>query len=596
VRTGVAKRPLGAARVPLPGVFFGLLGLGALAGCAGYVALVLSTATWAEARALDAIFPYDGWHIQPFSAGAYRQATWALAGAALGLAAGWLGLARTRVGRAELVATAHEVGAARRRLGAQWRALPGRQRGLALGGLVALTLVRGYLSTGYQPYGDDAISYEFFVRHRLLAVAAYYPMPNNHILANTLSWGCYQLWPSFWASMRLPVLLTSTLGSGLLFGVLLRRVGFGAALLATGAFSWLQLGLYYASNGRGYWLVLLLAGVVFWSLLHLLDAAADAPPAGRAAWLGVLVAGILGCYTVPTFAYVLASAFSWLALRAARRRAWRQLGHAVAVGMLVGVGAAVLYAPVLLVSGAKVLVDNDFMQPRSVLDFWRWLPEYAWLTEGFLAGQRTLGAGLTLVVLGLFGQLWYRAATGRLPAAQARRVLGVGLPALWFVGLPYAVLAVQRVQAPERTLLYKAWFFFLLLALILADRRWTPARRWLAGLAAGVFVLYEAGTAVRLSYLGRQQGPGERALYAWLVHHPQPQPTLVPDYGLWLKLRLHAHVQAPTQPWRAAYQARPGRRYGYLVTDQPAPPAAGRLVYAVPGYLIYQLGPAAGAR
>ena len=259
-----------------------MLGLGALAGCVGYVALVFSTATWAEARALDAIFPYDGWHIQPFSAAAYWQLTLALSAAALVLVAAWLGLASTPGGRTQLAATAREVGAAARRLGAQWRVLPRRQRGLALGGLAALTLVRAYLSTGYRPYGDDAISYEFFVRHRLLAVAAYYPMPNNHILANTLSWGCYQLWPSFWASMRLPVLLTSTLGAGLLFGVLLRRVGFGSALLATGAFSWLQLGLFYASNGRGYWLVLLLAGVVFWGLLHLLDTAADAPPAGRA--------------------------------------------------------------------------------------------------------------------------------------------------------------------------------------------------------------------------------------------------------------------------------------------------------------------------
>jgi hypothetical protein len=584
----VAKRPLGAARAPLPGVFFGLLGLGVLAGCVGYVALVFGTAIWAEARALDAIFPYDGWHIQPFSAAAYRQLTLALAAGALVLAAAWLGLAVSPGGRTQLAATAREVGAAARRLGAQWRALPRRQRGLALGGLAALTLVRAYLSTGYRPYGDDAISYEFFVRHRLLAVAAYYPMPNNHILANTLSWVGYQLWPSFWASMRLPVLLTSTLGAGLLFGVLLRRVGFGSALLATGAFSWLQLGLFYASNGRGYWLVMLLAGVVFWGLLHLLDTAADAPPAGRAAWLGLLGAGILGCYTVPTFAYVLASAFSWLALQAGRRRAWPLLGQAVAVGALVGLGAAVLYVPVLLVSGAKVLVDNDFMQPRSVVDFWRWLPEYAWLTEGFLAGQRTIGAGLALVVLGLFGRLWYRAATGRLPVARALRVLAVGLPALWFVGLPYALLAVQRVQAPERTLLYKAWFFFLLLALVLENTRWTRPRRWLAGLGAGVFLLYEAGSAVRLSYLGRQQAPGERALYAWLVRHPQPQPLLVPDYGLWLMLRLHAHVQAPTQPWRAEYQARPGVRYGYVVLARPAPAAAGRLAYATHDYLIYK--------
>ncbi|MGI4864221.1 MAG: hypothetical protein ACRYFZ_09895 [Janthinobacterium lividum] len=578
-------------------LFFGLLSLGALAGCAGYVALVLGTATWAEARTLDAIFPYDGWHIQPFTALALQRLHYALAAAALALAAGWLGLGLgTRSGRGQLVATARAVAQAGRQLGGQWAALAGWQRRVALAGLVGLTVVRGYLSTGYLPYGDDAVSYEFFVRHRLLAVAAYYPMPNNHILANTLSWGFYQVYPSFWVSMRLPVLLTSTVGSGLLFVGLLRWVGFRGALLATGAFSGLQLSLYYASNGRGYWLVILLAGVVFLCLLRLVDTAADAVAGDRAAWVGLLGAGILGCYTVPTFSYVLASAFSWLAVQAVRRRAWGQLGPAVVVGLVVGLSAAVLYVPVLLVSGAKMLVDNDFMQPRSLYDFWRALPEYAWLTEGFLAGQRSIGAVVTVGGLALFGHLWHRAATGRLPAGPALRVRQVGLPALWFMLLPYGLMAVQRVYPPERTLLYKAWFFFLLVALVAENVNWSRRRRWLAGAAAGVFLLYQVGTVVRLNYLGRGANPDQRALYTWLVQHPTTQPVLVPNYGLWLWLRVHAHVQAPTQLWRTEYQVRPGQQYEYVVTQRadPRPAQAGRLVWATSDCLIYSGVVAAG--
>ena len=65
--------------------------------------------------------------------------------------------------------------------------------------------------------------------------------------------------------MRLPVLLTSLAGTLVLFAGLRRWVGVGVAAGAAGAFSWLQLSLYYAATGRGYWLVNLLTGIVFFA-------------------------------------------------------------------------------------------------------------------------------------------------------------------------------------------------------------------------------------------------------------------------------------------------------------------------------------------
>jgi len=187
------------------------------------------------------------------------------------------------------------------------------------------------------------------------------------------------------------------------------------------------------------------------------------------------------------------------------------------VGLLAVVGVGLLYAPLLLVSGPVALLANPYVQSWQWAEFWRALPAYVWLTEGFLAGQRSVGAVLTLVVLSLFGRLCYRAATGQLPRAQARRVWQVGLPALWFVVLPYALLLAQRVQPPERTLLYKAWFFFILVALVAEEWPWhRPARRWLAAVGGGLFLLYEAGTAVRVNYNGRHQPVDSRAVHA---HH-----------------------------------------------------------------------------
>jgi hypothetical protein len=89
------------------------------------------------------------------------------------------------------------------------QSLNSEQRRWAGGALGALTLLRLYFSLDNPAY-DDAVSYEVFVSKGLLATSAYYPIPNNHVLSNTLSLLFYQVSPNFWWTMRLPVLLISS--------------------------------------------------------------------------------------------------------------------------------------------------------------------------------------------------------------------------------------------------------------------------------------------------------------------------------------------------------------------------------------------------
>ena len=582
--------------------FLLLLALGSWALCAGYAALVVGTASWADARRLDALFPYYGWHIRFFNPEAWQHLQRGLAALALGLAGAGLALGPgTRAGRRELSALESAGRQLGRRVAGQWRALSAPQRQFLWGNLLLLTAVRVYLSVA-TPWADDAVSFEFFVRQRLLAVAAYYPLPNNHILANTLAWGFYQLHPTFWWSMRLPVLLTSTLGSGLLFMGVLRRLGYWPALLAAGAMSWVQLSLSHAAAGRGYWLVVVMATTMFLAVLALLAADA-APPPGAAgtqrvepgslresgpaaspalAWAALVGAGLLGSYAVPTFAYVLASAFSWLALRALLTRRWALLATTGALALVAALGALLLYTPTLFVSGPGALLHNPYVEQLSAAAFWRSLPAHVWYTEGYLLGQRHVGAGLTVSGLALFAHLWRRGRAGQLPPALARQVRELGLPALWFGGAPYAVLLVQRVLPPERTLLYKSWFFFLLAALVLAGWRgaWTPTRRRLVGVGAGLFVLYQLATQLRYNHNARAMSADHRAVYAWLGSHPEARPALIPDLYLWAWLRFESHIEAPGKPYQADQLPRPGRRYRCLVVraSSPAPgPAEPRL-------------------
>ncbi|HET9505449.1 MAG TPA: hypothetical protein VFO93_18040 [Hymenobacter sp.] len=559
---------------PPAGRFLGLLGLLLLAGCAGYAALVLQTASGPVAVGLRQRYPYE-WAARAYSAADYEALRWLLRGLAAGaaVAAGWL--AATRRGRAEVRALGQEVAGAGRGLGAGWRTLAPAQRRWASVGLLGLTALRLYWSAVAQPY-DDATSYELFVREPLLAVSAVYALPNNHVLSNTLSWGFYQVHPGFWWAMRLPVLLTSAVATGFWFLGLRRRSGFEVAGWAVLWFGMLGQSLHYAATGRGYWLLVGLGGVGFFALLEL------ARPAGgraRAAWAALVLSGVLGLYTVPTHALLLASVYSWLAWRAVRAGRARQLLFIGGMGGLTLLGAAVLYAPLLLLSGPAALLHNPYVQALSVAEFWHLVP------EGLRETHHLLMAPLVLAVLGGFGYLWRLGRAGRLPAGLRRPVVVLGGPSVWFFVLPYVLAAALRLPLPERTLFYKAQYVALLAALLAAWGGWRVgprARRPLrCALLAGTLLL--AGS--QLWQLQRQEALWQRGwgwqlgapLIDWLAAQP-PGAVLVarqPEV-----VRFYAHTRQRHRAWQIEYAARPGVRYRYLIVQPGAPgPPGGKLAF-----------------
>ncbi|MBO2030783.1 hypothetical protein J4D99_05210 [Siccationidurans ginsengisoli] len=564
----------------VPRRFLLLLALGSLALAAGYAALVLGTSSWAEAQALEAIYPYEGWHLPALGLAAWQYTGGGLAVLAALLTLAWVGLGpATLAGRAELEATLAEGWRLRAGVAHRWRGLSRRQRWLLLVHLVVLTAVRVYLSLTL-PWADDGGSFEYFVRHGLLAVSAYYPVPNNHVLSNAIAWAFYQVHPGFWWAMRLPVLLASTLGTVLMFWGLLRRLGYWPAQLAAGAMGWTQLSLYHAAVGRGYWLGALLAAMVFLALLALLEESLE--PGRRLAWAGLVGASILGCYAVPTFAYVVTAAFMWLVGQALQRHHWRQLARLATMGAVAGLATIALYSPLLLVSGRAALLANPYVRALPGASFWAQLPAHAWFVEGWLAGQRQLGGLLVGLGLGLFGMLVLASWRGRLAPTQARLVREVGWPALWFMLWPYVPMVVQRVLPPERTLFYKAWFFFVLVALALAV--WPVRRaqwRWLLGLALVPYGAYQVASQVLGGRRLHRANADYEATYQWLVRQAPHQPILIANRFLWFWLRFEAHTQAPAQQWLADRYPRPGVAYAYILArgDSLAPAGAGRLVH-----------------
>lgn len=357
-----------------------------------------------------------------------------------------------------------------------WGQLSWRLQLGVVAGFLGLAGFRILLSFWLAP-DDDAYSYRMFVRQPLLLISSCYPIPNNHVLTNSISRLFYLVQPSFWWSMRLPVLLLGAVGTLGWYGLLLLRTNFRVASLAVGVFNCLQLSLFNSAQGRGYWLLLALSGLGFDSVLTL------SAPLGRSRqlpWVALALLGPLGLYTVPTFAYFLFSAYGWLAGWWLVHRAWRPLAQG---GLLVGgtlLAATLLYAPLVLVSGFDALAHNPYVRPASkVAAYWRSLPAELWVMEGRLTAEKHVGGVLVLAVL--LGGAYLARQQWREAGQRVTEAVVLPLLALWCILSPYLLMMAQRVRAPERTLLYKSQFFFLLAALVverLLASRSSRGPRW----------------------------------------------------------------------------------------------------------------------
>jgi hypothetical protein len=547
--------------IPVPKLrFFALLGSCVLTICAAYATLVLHSSNWAEARQLDAIFPFYKWRIRLFSSAELDLAKELLTGTAIGVGLTAGVLIATSAGRAECRHWVRELREVGRGLRRAFMELPATQRRGAALLLLALTAFRLLASIpAVTPGYDDVPSYEMFASKSLLAVSAYYPVPNNHVLSNSISWVFYHVNPGFWFTMRLPVVLAATAATVLLFvGLLWARASFRVAWLSTLLFSLAQLSLYHVAVGRGYWLLTLFAVMAFFASLAL----ASGTRQPRAAWVGLVVGGVLGLYTVPTFALVLGSAFSWLGLGYLRRRDWPAIVWLAALGAVVVAASLLLYTPLMFVSGPAIFFGNGFVAPKPFGVFWHGLPAYLWETEGFLAGQAKVGGLVMVVLLGRQVAQW--------PASLRQPWQRLVPAALWFMAFPYVMMAAQRVFAPGRAVLYKAFFFFLLLALVVdwllqaAPKRWQRGLHAALGLAGILWLSYEINSLWRDNQRPRHRNEALYQAFQWLDLHPKA-PTLMPESTHSLFVRMYLHSERPGQRWPIDHIPQPGINYTYVL-------------------------------
>lgn len=458
-------------------------------------------------------------------------------------------------------------------LGQTWRlqSLAGRLG--AVTALLAIAAVRSYYILHNPFNADELVTADYFVAPGPAVTAAFYLLPNNHILSSLMAWPLPHWLPAVQPDllMRLPAFGLGLGGLIIGFAALIKLTSLRIAVLTTLFFQLSPMAVEYSTTARGYGPQTLCVQALLLASLVLLRG----PVGHRLAWTVWVGASVAGFYLIPTFLYPFLGLGVGMLL-AGRGRAGALLRRQVLVaGTGVVALAALLYLPVGWLTGWPLLMANPYVARVNSTIFWRNLFSYYLpITIVILYGRAIMGWAL----LGLLTLA---------PLAAVKWMPSTLRPSAWLAwagaAAPLPMLIAQHVMPPARTVHYTVWLVILLVCILLETIA-TKRGRKLTALWALVGLVGGGYTMIRLTKqahaLAEAQVYDQSCQQAenWLsARHPQRILTTVPGYELYLIHR--ALAQGKHRPavqfqngWPPVRNAIP-KVYDYLVLARAeAPP------------------------
>ena len=419
------------------------------------------------------------------------------------------------------------------RMGHRWKRLPLSARIIASGLMLSLVVVRSWYMLYYPLGTDEVASYDYFVHDGPLAITSYYPIPNNHIFFNLLAYPLAKAGLSTRLTMRLPTLLVGIVGSGLSYLLLARLTGLRLATLITGLVNLTPIWVYYAAVGRGYFIEICLIQTGFFAVVELLR---PTSAYSRLSWMTFVASSVMGFYTIPTYAYPFTGLGLGLGGGLLLQSRWPALRTLTIASTVIIAVTLLLYAPVILVTGLESLVANRYVTAKTMHQFWPSFRAVLYETAAELFGPSLRLSGPAWLAGALLGGI----AVRRWVRAGSQKIMG--LLAWVMLATPILLMAVQRVYAPTRTILYLTFFGYLLLGLLALPPR--ILRRWVRGslqwpLIVGAVLLI---SSYRLAqYQSQVQGSRYETQqleqsYRWLIQQPG---TANRPKRVWINSPLH---------------------------------------------------------
>jgi hypothetical protein len=290
---------------------------------------------------------------------------------------------------------------------------------------------------------DEAFTYLYYARKPLIVGMSFYSAPNNHVFHTVLvHFAVLVLGNHPWA-FRLPALAAGILLLPCSYAAVRRLYGRSAALLTAAFLAASEPLVEYSTNARGYTIVCLCFVMLIWLGGEVLSAESVSR------WICFVGVAAVGFYTIPIMLYPFAMVVAWTALGAwrLRLRAGFFLRLSIACGATV-VAAAMLYLPVIVVSGRSALFSNRFVQSRS------WSYFFSNILQSFVSTWKSWNAAIpyALAVVLLLAFLLGVVFEGRMLRAPASLLVGLIPVALVLVG--------QRVVPFERVWLFLIPLYF----------------------------------------------------------------------------------------------------------------------------------------
>lgn len=300
---------------------------------------------------------------------------------------------------------------------------------------------------------DEATTWVNYVSRPIHVGLSNYSAPNNHVLHTVLAKLSVTILGDGPTALRLPALVAAIAIVPATFALGRVLYGTGAGLVAGALVATSSTLVEYSANARGYSLLVLSTIVAALAAVRTIER--DTVPA----WALVTTALALGAFAVPTMLYPAVGILVWIALSQLQRglppsQVLRRL--ATCAGAALGT-TVLLYAPVLVVTGPRSLLANDFVESQTWGAFVDALPGHVadtaatWVRDVPVAVAIVLGA-LLLVSIVLTPRL-SRVPIPLLPTmllAAAIVLIGqrtVPFTRTWLFALPVAAVTVGGLVA-----------------------------------------------------------------------------------------------------------------------------------------------------
>jgi dolichyl-phosphate-mannose-protein mannosyltransferase len=266
-----------------------------------------------------------------------------------------------------------------------WRAESRDHRAVLVGiAVIAIALRLAYLN---QPMRyDESITYSYFATLPWEQALSTYTYPNNHLFHTLLVKAAISIVGADPWAIRTPAFLAGVIIVPATYAAARGMYGGAAALLATAIVGSSGVLTLYATNARGYSIVVLAF------LLLVLLAIRIQRGAARSEWIAFGIIGAIGLWTIPVMLFPLGAVSLWIAIWALLKgetSALRRLGIALLVA---GALALLAYSPVISREGLAAITRNRFVAPQSWVLFFDQLP--VTLREGL----RSWGLGFPPII------------------------------------------------------------------------------------------------------------------------------------------------------------------------------------------------------